>query len=350
MRVSRAAAFWIGVGLACLVALALLRQIMLPFAVGAIGAYLLVPLIDRLEALGINRSLAALSVVFVLASSLIIVAVLAFPVVAGEVRHFVDQFPNDVVRLQAIAVEAGGPWVKSVLGQDRTGGASSADLVSKLGGEWLDEALHSMWAGGLAVLSLFSLAVVAPIITIYMIIDWKRMILAVDGWLSPAWRADIHALVGEIHLTLSAFLRGQTLICCVLALVYVLALSAIGLRHAVVLGLVAGLISFVPYLGAATGLALSTLVAIVQFWPDWLPTILVVATFVIGEAIADYVLSPRIIGKRVKLNPLWLIFALSAFGWLFGFVGLMIAVPAAASIGVVLRYAMARARIGNGQG
>jgi predicted PurR-regulated permease PerM len=344
MRLTRATVFWIAIGVASLVALLVLHQILLPFVVGAIGAYLLVPFVDKLESWGINRSLAAISLVFLLASGLIFATIVTVPVAVSEIKFFIDQFPRYVVRLQSIALDSAGPWLKGILGDELHIEPSSADIVSKLGGGWVDEALHSMWAGGLAVLSLFSLVVVAPIITIYMIIDWKVMIETVDSWLPAARRSDAHQLVGEIHSTLSAFLKGQTIICVILALFYALALSAIGLRHAVVLGILAGLISFIPYLGAATGLALSTAIAVVQFWPSWLPIAVVIGIFVLGETIADYVLSPRIIGRRVKLNPIWLIFALSAFGWLFGFLGLLIAVPTAASLGVVLRFAMRRSR------
>ena len=148
----------------------------------------------------------------------------------------------------------------------------------------------------------------------------------------------------EINDTISGFVRGQFVICVILALFYVCSLSAIGLHHALVLGLTAGLISFIPYVGAATGLLLSVCVALVQFWPNWTLVAVTGGVFIIGETVADYILSPRIIGRRVKLHPVWLIFALSAFGWLLGFVGLLVAVPLAAAFGVFLRYAFARSQ------
>jgi predicted PurR-regulated permease PerM len=344
MRVTRETIFWIAVGVASFLALLMLHQILLPFVVGAIGAFMLVPLIDKLESLGINRSLATLSIVFVLASALIVSALLILPAAVGEIRFLIHEFPKYVARIQSIALGSQSSWLHELGGEELQLERSAAEIAKEMGGDWLGTALRSLWSSGLAVFSLLSLSVVAPIITIYLLIDWKSMIATVDGWLAPHRRADVHAIVGEIDATISAFMRGQATICIVLAAFYAIGLSALGLRHAIVLGLLAGLISFVPYLGAATGLVVATSIAIVQFWPNWIPAVLVVCIFALGEVIADYVLSPRIVGRKVRLHPIWLIFALSAFGWLFGFVGLLVAVPVAASLGVVLRFAFARSR------
>ncbi len=129
---------------------------------------------------------------------------------------------------------------------------------------------------------------------------------------------------------------------------YAAALSVTGLNHAVLIGITAGLISFVPYLGAATGLFVSVCVAMAQFWPNSVPVAIVGGIFIVGETLADYVLSPRIIGRRVKLNPVWMMFALFAFGWLFGFIGVLLAIPIAASLGVILRFARQRSLASSG--
>ena len=134
--------------------------------------------------------------------------------------------------------------------------------------------------------------------------------------------------------------RGQTVICLILAVLYATVLRSVGLHHGILIGLIAGLISFIPYLGAGTGFVVSMCVAVSQFWPNWMPIVVVGGTFVVGEMLADYVLAPRIIGRRVKLNPVWLMFALFAFGLLFGFIGLVVAVPLAAALGVLLRFAI----------
>jgi predicted PurR-regulated permease PerM len=348
MRVTRETIFWIVVGVASFLAVLLLHEILLPFVVGAIGAFILVPVIDKLESRGINRSLATLGIVFILASALIVSALLIFPAAVGEIRFLVHELPKYVARIQAIALGPQSSWLHELGGEELQLERSAAEIAKEMGGDWLSTALRSVWSSGLAVFSLLSLLVVAPIITIYLLIDWKRLIATVDGWIAPHRRADVHAIVGEINATISAFMRGQATICIVLAAFYAVGLSILGLRHAIALGLLAGLISFVPYLGAATGLVVATLIAVVQFWPNWIPAVLVVCIFVVGEGIADYVLSPRIVGRRVRLHPIWLIFALSAFGLLFGFVGLLVAVPVAASLGVILRFAFARSKPNSG--
>ena len=137
-------------------------------------------------------------------------------------------------------------------------------------------------------------------------------------------------------------MRGQIAICLILSLFYAMALTLIGLNHGLLIGLAAGIISFVPYLGSLTGLVASLCVAIAQFWPNWPPISLVAATFFVGQFLADYVLSPRFVGRRVNLHPVWLMFALFAFGYLFGFLGLLIAVPLAGAAGVLMRFSLRR--------
>jgi predicted PurR-regulated permease PerM len=344
MRVTRQGGFWIAVGVAGLIVLYLIHSILLPFVVGAVGAYLLVPVVDRMEYWGMNRPLATLSVVGLFAVVIIGGSFIMFPVLVGEIKYLIDRFPSYIVHLQSVTADASSPFLRNLFGEELNIEKGSADVVSKLGSSWLDETLRSMLSGGLAVISLLSLMIVAPIVSIYLIIDWRSMITTIDHWLAPQHRDDVREVVTEINDTISGFVRGQFVICVILALFYVFSLSAIGLRHALVLGLTAGLISFIPYVGAATGLLLSVCVALVQFWPNWPLVAVTGGVFIIGEAVADYILSPRIIGRRVKLHPVWLIFALSAFGWLLGFVGLLVAVPLAAAFGVLLRYAFARSQ------
>jgi predicted PurR-regulated permease PerM len=262
-----------------------------------------------------------------------------FPVIIGEIRFFVEEFPRYVTRLQSLVTEASGPWMHSVMGEDLHIEQSSSDVVRTMGSRWLDSFLNSLWSSGRALISLLSLVVVTPIIAIYLAIDWHRMIATVDGWFAPEYRGDIRALGHEIHDTVAGFVRGQVVICLVLAVVYAAALKVTGLNHAILIGFTAGLISFVPYLGAATGILVSVCVALDQFWPNWALVVVVGGIFIVGEMLADYVLSPRLIGRRVKLNPVWMLFALFAFGWLFGFIGVLLAIPVAASLGVVLRFA-----------
>jgi predicted PurR-regulated permease PerM len=338
MRFSQPAMFWIAVSAIVLVALVLLHQILLPFVVGALLAYLLVPAVDRLERFGISRSFAALVVFLPLVAGFIAFLLVILPVIIGELRFFIEVFPRYVARLQSLVTDASHPWLRRIVGDVHIE-PSSANVASAMGSAWLDSFLRSAWSGGLALIHLLSLLVVTPIIAIYLAIDWQRMIATVDGWFPPAQRDQVRALAREIHETVAGFVRGQVVICLVLAALYATALKMIGLNHAILIGITAGLVSFVPYLGAATGFFVAVCVAITQFWPNWIPIAVVGGIFIVGEMLADYVLSPRIIGRRVKLNPVWMMFALFAFGWLFGFIGLLLAVPVAAALGVILRFA-----------
>jgi predicted PurR-regulated permease PerM len=350
MRLARPATFWITICAVALVALVLLREILLPFVVGALLAYLLVPAVDRLERFGMNRTFAALAVILPLIVGIVAVILVMFPVIIGEIRFFVEEFPRYVTRLQSLVTEASGPWMHSVMGKDLHIEQSSSEVVRTMGSRWLDTFLISLWSSGRALISLLSLLVVTPIIAIYLAIDWHRMIATVDGWFAPDYRDDIRALGHEIHDTVAGFVRGQVVICLILAVVYAAALKVTGLNHAILIGITAGLISFVPYLGAATGILVSVCVAADQFWPNWAPVAVVGAIFIVGEMLADYVLSPRLIGRRVNLNPVWMMFALFSFGWLFGFIGVLLAIPIAASLGVILRFARRKFQASPGHG
>jgi predicted PurR-regulated permease PerM len=166
------------------------------------------------------------------------------------------------------------------------------------------------------------------------------MIATIDHWVPPARRETVRALASEIDKTISGFVRGQSLLCLALAAFYTSALSLIGLHHSVLIGVASGLLSFIPYLGSLSGLVISICVAIAQFWPEWRLVLVVLAVFFVGQSLADYVLAPYLVGRRVHLNPVWMMFALFAFGYLFGFVGLLIAGPLAAAIGVLMRFAL----------
>lgn len=339
MRMAQPATFWIAVSTVALVMLVLLHQVLLPFVVGALLAYLFVPIIDRLERFGINRSFAALAVFLPLVAGFVAFLLVMLPAVIGEVRFFVEEFPRYITQLQSLLIETNLPLLHSVMGDELHIEQSAADVARTMGSDWLDRFLRSLWSSGLALISLLSLLVVTPIIAIYLAIDWQRMIATVDGWFPPAYRGDVRALGREIHETVAGYVRGQVVICLTLAVLYATALRVTGLNHAILIGISAGLISFVPYLGAATGILVSTCVAMAQFWPNWVPVAVVGGIFIFGEILADYVLSPRVIGTRVKLHPVWMMFAMFAFGWLFGFIGVLLAIPIAASLGVILRFA-----------
>ena len=318
----------------------LLREVLLPFVAGAVLAYLLDPLAARLERLGINRLVATLAIVGLFISGVVALMVLTAPMIVGEVAYFVDSFPLYVKQLRGLATDQSRPWLSKIVGEGLDQAEQSFGELTTLATGWLGDFLHSVWSGGRALISVFSLSVVAPIVACYLIYDWNKMIAVVDNWVPPVRRDTVRALAREIDDTIGGFVLGQGALCLILGLFYAAGLLLIGLKHGLLIGLAAGLMSFVPYLGSLTGLVVSTFVAIAQFWPNWTLILTVPAIFFVGQSLADYVLSPYLVGRRVNLNPVWVMFALFAFGYLFGFVGLLIAVPLAAAIGVLLRFAL----------
>jgi len=181
-----------------------------------------------------------------------------------------------------------------------------------------------------------------PVVTFYLICDWHPMIEMVDSWLPVRQRDTVRQLTREIDFAIGGFLRGQVGVCLVLGVYYAIALMLVGLDFALLIGLIAGLITFVPYIGSMTGLMIAGSVAIAQFWPDWKRIAVVVGIFLIGQFVEGNIISPKFVGERVGLHPLWMIFAMFAFGYLFGFVGLLLAVPLAAAMAVLSRYGLRR--------
>jgi predicted PurR-regulated permease PerM len=166
------------------------------------------------------------------------------------------------------------------------------------------------------------------------------MMAKVDSWIPVGHRDTVRQLAREIDAAIGGFLRGQFGVCLVLGCYYAIALMLVGLDFGLLIGLLAGVITFVPYIGSMTGLMVAASVALAQFWPDWRRIALVVAIFLVGQFIEGNIVSPKFVGERVGLHPVWLIFAMFAFGYLFGFVGLLVAVPLGAAIAVLLRFGL----------
>lgn len=340
MSSTRSLVFWIIIVIAFSLSFAVLREVLLPFVVGACLAYLLDPPATRLERLGINRLVATLAIVSIFILGLSTLIVLAGPIIIRELAYFIDSFPRYLNQLQSMATNPNRPWLSKIIGEGLGEAERSVTSLTTLATDWLVTFLHSAWSGGQELISIFSLLVVIPIVAIYLINDWKKMITVIDDCVPPAKRQTIRALAREIDDRIGGFVVGQGALCLILAVFYATALSLIGINHSVLIGIAAGVISFIPYLGSLTGLAISTCVAVAQFWPNWNIILLVPATFFVGQGLADYVLSPYFIGRRVNLNPVWVIFALFACGKLFGFIGLIVAVPFAAGVGVLVRFAV----------
>lgn len=339
MKAARPTMFWIGTLAIIAAMVVLLREILLPFVAGIALAYLLNPVVNRLERLGVNRAVAALGIIGVFIIGVGVLIVVAVPIIGDEIATFIDKFPVYVAQLQAIATDPSRPWLRKLIGEGVNEAQQSLGELASLGAKWIPSVLSSLWSDSQALISIFSLLVVTPIVTFYLLNDWQGLVATIDRSVPVAYRETVRTLAREIDDTLSGFLRGQGTICLILAVYYAAALRLIGLNHGLLIGLAAGLISFIPYLGSLIGLVLSLCVVVLQFWPNWTMIPVVVGIFLSGQSIADYALAPYLIAARINLNPVWVMFAIAAFGYLFGFVGLLIAVPLAAAIGVLVRFA-----------
>ncbi|MDQ0319812.1 putative PurR-regulated permease PerM [Pararhizobium capsulatum DSM 1112] len=334
--------FWTLCFVAFIAFLMVFSSILLPFIAGMALAYFLDPVADRLERIGLSRLMATvvilISFVIVFALSLVII----IPVVASQASDFIHKMPGYISSLQAVLTDANATlvpdWISSQMGTIKE---NSAKLLEQ-GASFIGTLFQQLWNSGLALLDILSLLIVTPVVAFYLLLDWDRMVEKVDSWIPRDHIITVRQIARDMDSTIAGFVRGQGSLCVILGLYYGILLSLVGLNFGLLIGLFAGMISFIPYVGSMVGLVLALGVALVQFWPDYTSIILVLAVFFSGQFLEGNVLQPRLVGKSVGLHPVWLMFALLAFGALFGFVGLLIAVPAAAAIGVLVRFGIER--------
>jgi predicted PurR-regulated permease PerM len=349
MSLERQLLIWTLALAALLVMLAVLGSTVTPFATGIALGYLLDPVVQRLERLGLNRLAASLLILGLFVLALGLAMVIVAPVLANQLAGFARKLPDYVTRLQRLATEEGtalagkygGEWLDSLgfgdsLSSDQIR-KSIGDFVSR-GAQWLLDAVRSLASGGAALLGFFSLLVVTPVVAFYILVDWDKMIDAIDSWLPLDHRDSLRRIASEINAALAGFIRGQSLVCLFLGLWYGLGLSLIGLDFGLLIGMIGGLLSFVPYVGSMTALVLSLVIGLVQGWPSLKLFFLALGVVGAGQFLEGYVISPKLVGESIGLHPVWLMFSLFAFGALFGFTGLLVAVPTAAALGVLARH------------
>jgi predicted PurR-regulated permease PerM len=335
--------FWLlGLGL-LLIALYLLRGVLLPFVAGMAIAYFLDPLCDWIETHGCSRNWATVIVSIGFVFVLVIALLFLVPLLERQILDFAGRLPGyvDIISNRLL------PQLQDIA--QRLGVGNLADLRSTAGAQvgaivgWIGAALVRVVSSGVALANLLSLLFITPVVAFYLLRDWDRLVIQIDALLPRQHRDTIHTQLLEINRNLAGFARGQATVCLVLAIFYATGLSLIGLEFGLVVGLGIGFLSFIPYVGSITGLIVSLGIALAQF-PTWGPVGLVLGFFVLGQILEGYVLTPRLVGNRVGLHPVWVIFALLAGGALFGFVGLLLAVPVAAVIGVLIRFAVVQYR------
>ncbi len=335
-------ALLVGLLVAAWLALQLFASILLPFVAAAGIAYFLDPLATRLVRAGIRRGASALLLIIALIAAGLLFALLLYPLIISQIGILINRVPTYVealrvflnVTIERLQQHLGPDFVDEKL-RDLVGGQAGAML------SFVPSALSHVIGGGFALFNVLTLVVVTPVVAFYLLRDWPRVVEKIDMWLPRRYAGVIRAQAREVDRILSAWLRGQAMCCIALALFYAVGLSAVGLDLGLIVGLSSGILSFIPYVGTITGAVTAIGLALAQF-PTYTGVGLVAAVFVVGNLLEGYVIYPRFLGDRVELHAVWVIFALFAAGAAFGFVGVLLAVPVAAIIGVLSRFWLRR--------
>jgi predicted PurR-regulated permease PerM len=332
--------FWLIFVTIFILFLVLLSNILLPFVLGMAVAYFLDPVADKLEDIGVNRSFATAIIIGVFLFLVVLITILVVPVLIEQLLGFLNRLPGYIARLHAFLL----PFVERFIDVNdlQQNGEVKKNLALYAG-----EAVKSLGAlskniigGGLAFVNIITLLVITPVVAFYLLRDWDKIVEKVNSWLPIKNAQVVRRLAKEIDDVLAGFVRGQATVCLILSLYYGIALMASGLEFGLTIGIITGMISFIPFVGAIIGFIASVGVALVQFWPDFIMIGIVGTIFIVGQVLEGYVLTPNLVGERVGLHPVWVMFGLLAGGSLFGFVGVLIAVPMAAVVGVLSRFSI----------
>ncbi|PIE11718.1 MAG: AI-2E family transporter [Rhodobacterales bacterium] len=336
------ATYWGAAAAVTFIALWTLGDVLMPFILGGAIAYLLDPVADRLEAWGLSR---ALAVTLISLTALLLFVMALLIVIPALIGQFADLRANwssiiDGLTGRVRDMIVGTPLERFLVDQ-QTFQSYMADLTT-----WLQNRAGSLAEKVLGsfrgVVNIVMLLLIVPVVTIYLLVDWDRMIAGIDDLLPRDHAPIVRKIAGDIDKTLSGFVRGQGLVCVIIGTFYSVALSIVGLNFALVVGFIAGLVSFIPFVGAIIGGVLAIGLALVQFWGDWWMILAVAAIFQAGQFLEGNILTPKLVGNSVGLHPVMLLVALSVFGALFGFAGLLVAVPLAAMLGVLFRFGVSQ--------
>lgn len=311
-----------------------LGTVMLPFLVGGAIAYFLDPIADRLERMGLSRTAATATISIIALLIFALLALLIVPMLVRQLVQLVNAAPTIVGQLQQVLSERFPQLMDNESVVRDTLGAIGKTIQSR-GGELASTLLSS----AMSVINAVVFIVVVPVVAFYLLLDWDPMIARIDQLLPRDHQPTIRAIGRDIDKVLAGFVRGQVSVCVILGTFYSVALMLAGLQFGLIVGAIAGLVTFIPYVGALIGGALAIGLALFQFWGDWLQIGIIAGVFAVGQFLEGNIITPRLVGKSVGLHPVWLLFALSAFGTVFGFVGMLVAVPVAAALGVLARFA-----------
>ncbi len=338
--------FWVAAAVVFLLILWLLNDILLPFVVGIVVAYFLDPVVARLQHLGMSRTWATTAVTILAVLIAVGAAMAILPPLFGQLQTLALNVPDYTVKVATRVLPLIEP-LRDRLGLPPLSLQELQSEVAQRAGQVLavlGAVAGKVAQGGLALFNLLALLFLTPVVTFYLLRDWEKLLGAIDSAL-PLDHADtIRKLARQSNEAIAGYVRGQALVCITLGSIYAIGLSVVGLQFGLIIGLIAGGISFIPFVGTFVGATMALGMALAQFPPEWIGVIKVAAVFLLGQTLEGNVLSPKLVGDRVGLHPVWIMFALLAGGSLFGFVGILVAVPVAAVIGVIVRHLLGRYR------
>ncbi|MBV9015052.1 MAG: AI-2E family transporter [Alphaproteobacteria bacterium] len=335
--------FWLGLIVVVVIALGWVQSILLPFVTGFVIAYVLAPIVARLERRGLRRDLGSLLVVMLFLVAVAGILVVLVPLIQGQIVELIARVPSLVHSSQDLLGKLITLLQEQLPAEDI---GKVRDLVGTKLAEaltWLAALVQGMITSSFAILNILSLVIVTPIVTFFLLRDWDAMVAQIDSYLP---RQSLDTVRGQARIvsdTLVGFIHGQAMVCLILSIYYGIALTAAGLKSGLALGLLIGVLAIIPILGVATGFILAMGFAALQFG-SWTEILVVIGIFAFGQLVEANVLTPKLVGDRIHLHPVWVIFALFAGGTLYGFVGILLAVPAAAVLGVLIRFALTRYR------
>ena len=332
-------AFWTAGLVFLLLFLFAVRGILLPFVVGMLLAYFLDPAADRLQRIGLSRGASTLLITTLFFLLIAMGLTIVVPLAAAQLSAMVEAIPGYVAQMEREvipAMERRMRVVSPALVQEvKTMLSSSSMMIARTVAEFFGKALTS----GVAFINIISLVLITPIVSFYLLRDWDRIIRHIDALVPPSQRDTVRAQCRLINQTLAGFVRGQLNVCILLGLYYATLLSVVGLNFGFVIGLATGFLVIFPYVGLLVGMSVGLAVSFFQFG-EVSQILMVLGVFISGQVIEGNFVTPKLVGDKVGLHPVWIIFAMLAGGALFGFVGVLLAVPMAAVIGVLIRFGL----------
>lgn len=329
--------FWLFILIAFVLLVWLLKSVLLPFVAGFAIAYFFNPVVNRIAGSHLPRWVGTTSALLLFILFAVLILVLIVPLIQSQVVSFLQALPSYVNNFKQNVV----PWAEHIAGRFAPNGAEQLqNAAQQYAGSivgWVGDVLQNVISRGMAIFDVLTLLIVTPVVAFYLLRDWPTLTQVIDDLIPRRYYDSIQTQLQEIDQALSGFVRGQALVCLALGIMYSVGLTLTGLNYGATIGIVAGILSFIPYVGTAFGCIISLLIALAQF-NDPMQIGFVMSVFVVGQVIESYFLTPKLVGDRVGLHPVWILFALFVGGALMGFVGILIAVPVAAAIGVLVRH------------